>query len=125
MNLADLYVGQKVRIICWDEEVEEDGDFHEYRPDHWCDEGGMDEWQGAVVTIKTMQEGSENIYIEEDKEDSGGWQWFPWDFENHCVLPQHDPNIVYKRDAYRRKMDSMKGKWTGAPRGTITGRIRK
>jgi len=90
MNFEDLHTGLVVRIIDWTNETG-------YRPEHWCEDGDMDEWQNEIVTIAELDEYEERVFIQEDE---GAWQWYPWDFEPYIQLPEDDPNIKYRM--YRR-----------------------
>jgi len=96
MRLSDLYPGMQVRVIYWAGDMPEDADPYDYRPEHWCEGGGMDDWQGEIVTIAECNPNSGYIYI---KEDDHEWRWHPLDFEYYCSLPHHNPNKVYKRQS--------------------------
>lgn len=100
MKISDLYSGMLVRVIDFS------GDEYE-RPDHWCGEGGMDDWQGEVVTIREYETDNEYVYIEEDEQE---WQWYPWDFDYYCQLSQDNPNKVFKRQLSQRRMNRLKAK---------------
>ena len=93
MNIDDLSIGDRVRIITWD-----------YRPDHWCEEGRMDDWRGAVVTIVDLARDIEEVYIDDD---DGDWIWYPHDFEPYHQLPNSNPNIVYRRHKHNRMMHDL------------------
>lgn len=90
MNITDLYVGMIVRIIEWSEGNSDEDGYN--RPDHWTPE--MDVWQGEIVTISGVETENEYVYTEND---GGQWSWYPWDFEYHCDLTDHNPNMVYRR----------------------------
>jgi len=105
MKKEDLYPGMKVRVISWEGDMSEDSDPYDYRPEHWCEDGGMDDWQEAVVTIHKCSSSGEYVYLEEDNSE---WQWYPWDFVPYCNLPAHNPNKVYKRQAWKRRVDGIK-----------------
>lgn len=96
MRVEDLYPGLTVRIIDF-------SDNGGHRPDHWSDEGDMDDWQGEVVTIHSVEEESEYVSIEED---DGDWQWYPWDFEPHTNLSVNDPNVRYRLNKRMKKASS-------------------
>lgn len=95
MRIDDLHPGLQVYIIEWFDE----------RPEHWSEEGDMDEWQGQVVTISEVYEDSEEIFIEDDEH---CWQWHPWDFEPYCNLSQDDPNIRYRLHKHETRMAKLR-----------------
>ncbi len=95
MEMDDLHVGMTVRVIDWDS----------HRPDHWCEEGRMDDWRGAVVTKADFLEKAEEVYIEDDE---GEWIWYPWDFEPYHKLSIANPNMRYKRHKQDIRMAKMK-----------------
>lgn len=97
MRVEDLHPGLRVRIINFD-------DHEGHRPDHWCDEGSMDEWQAEIVTIYSVEKESEYVTIEED---DGSWQWYPWDFEPYDNLKKDDPNVQYKQQKDQLKLNSL------------------
>jgi hypothetical protein len=94
MELEDLTVGMEVRIISWD-----------YRPDHWAEDGEMDEWRGEVVTIAEVYEDSAEIFIEEDE---CHWQWYPEDFEPYVTVSKDDPNFLYQQNKRNRRIDEIR-----------------
>jgi hypothetical protein len=96
MEPDDIYSGMIVRVIVWD-----------YRPDHWEEEGRMDDWQGAVVTVADFISDVEEVYIEDDE---GEWIWYPSDFEIYHTLPQTDPNILYKKVKHQAWIDELRRK---------------
>lgn len=108
MKLADMYNGQRVRISCWEDEMADDDDIYDYRPDHWSEDGEMDEWQGATVTIETIHEESGEIYI---KEDNSQWMWFSSDFEDHSLLDADNPNIKFLKYKENIELKEQKSKF--------------
>ncbi len=99
MRLHELYNGLKVRIIIWEED-------HHDPPGHWADNGGMDEWQGEVVTIDYVGESeSDHVNIIEDH---GKWSWQSWDFEPCDSLSADDPNARYKKYKSDRSIEEVK-----------------
>jgi hypothetical protein len=97
MDFEDLYPGMKVRIIDW---LSEDG----CRPDHWQEEGEMDEWCNEIVTIYELISENEHVYIEED---GGDWQWYPEDFEHVHRLPKDDPNVQFPIHQHHKRMEEV------------------
>ena len=98
MDIEEISVGQVVRIINWPEHA------WGHRPDHWAEDGAMDEWCGAVVTISDIIEESGEIYIEDDE---GEWQWWPSDFEHYHTLPPDDPNMQFKHHRHNILIDKL------------------
>lgn len=104
MEFDDLHIGMRVRIHDW----LENGAF---RPDHWQQEGEMDEWCGEEVTISNMSESSSYIHIEEDDE---YWQWYPEDFEDAVLLSADNPNVKFvdhrREELYNRLVENTKAR---------------
>jgi hypothetical protein len=78
-----MKAGEKYRIKAWTK-----------RPNHWNMLGGMDKWQGQIVTISRVI--NNNVYIKEDAREgmlSGGWTWAHSDFED--INTVSDPNTAF------------------------------
>jgi hypothetical protein len=101
MRTEDLYPGLTVRIIDFNSNVM-------HRPDHWAEEGEMDEWQGEIVTIRSVDQESEYVIIEED---DGSWQWYPWDFDPYVNLGKDDPNVQYKQQKAAKEQGDLTELW--------------
>lgn len=86
MKLSELYVGLKVRIHRYDPEA---------LPDHWNEDGEMNQWMGRIVTINHIHQQYNEIYVEED---GGLWSWKSGDFANPILTKeqQTNPNHVFK-----------------------------
>lgn len=91
MQLEDISLGLKVKVISFDG--------YNNRPEHWSEEGEMDEWRGVVVTISDFD--SDYVYLEED---GGEWSWSSSDFEPFYNLSDDNPNTLYRKHKMSEQM---------------------
>ena len=92
MRIEDLCEGMRIRI--------KDYDIDDL-PEHWNEDGEMNEWIGRTVTIDEVHHGDGSISI---KEDGGHWCFYASDFQGQIFseAEKKNPNFLFSRTPIRR-----------------------
>ena len=92
MRIEDLCEGKRVVI----KKYERDD-----IPEHWNEDGEMNEWMGKTVVISIIENDSGRIYIKEDGEH---WCFYASDFycQAFTDAERKNPNFIFSRAPIRR-----------------------